>query len=94
MRSGMGCVGVLEVGGEWWTGGAEEALGPPLGPGGKSGGVRGCPLIPGPTQGGIGAAHGPQNQFGGSTGVSHNPSGDSWWCWGVPLTLGTNQREY
>ena len=42
----------------------------------------------------IGAAHGPRNLFGGSIGVSRNPSGDSWWCWGVPQTPATNQREY
>ena len=49
MRGGVGCVGVLQVGGECWTGGAEEVLGPPLGPGEKSLRVRGCPLTPGPT---------------------------------------------
>ena len=65
-----------------------------MGPGRKSVGVRGSPLTPGPTQGGIGAAHGPRKQFGGSIGVSCDPSGDSWWCWGLPLTPGTTHREY
>ena len=59
MRRSVGCVGVLQVGGEWWTGGAEEALGPPLGPGENSVGIRGCLLTPGPTQGGTGAARVP-----------------------------------
>ena len=49
---------------------AEEALEPPLGPGGKLVVVRGCQLAPGPTQEGIGAAHGPRGQYGGSTGGS------------------------
>ena len=32
MCGGMGCVGLLQVGGEWWTVGAEEALGRPWAP--------------------------------------------------------------
>ena len=84
MGGGMGYVRVLQVGGEWWNGGTREVLGPPMGLGGTSVGVRGCPLTP----------HGPRNQFGGSTGVSYDLLSDSWRCWGVPLTPETTRREY
>ena len=79
----MGFVGVVQVDGGWWNGGAEKVLVPPMGPGRKSVGVRGCPLTPGPTEGGTGAALGPRKQFGGSTGATQ---ATLWWCWGVPLT--------
>ena len=65
IRGDVGCMGCYQ---REATGAAEEALGPPLGPGGQSLGVRGCPQALGPTKGGIGAAHGPRGQYSGSTG--------------------------
>ena len=76
---------------------AEEALGPPLGPGGKSMGARGCPLAPGPTQGGRATAYAPRGHYGGSTrgcmaqlGYPSDPWNNSEGVLGHPLAPQTN----
>ena len=71
MGGGMGCVRVLQVGGGWWNGGAEEVLGPPMGPGGKSVGVRGWPLEPGANSGRY-------------RGRPRAPQTIRWVYWGIP----------
>ena len=91
MCGDVGCVGVLQARGEWWS---RVGIGAALGPRKKISGSTGVSPDSGTNSRRNTGRPRPRNQFGGSTGVFRNPSGDSWWYWGVRLTPGTTQREY